>query len=397
MNQISGSDVRDAAVQQLIGDKEKAKEILKFALPAAQKRELSYDAAFVLGDAAAKTKDMKAAEIYMRVCADKAAKLQSLSKLADSYGTLIDYYNQYKQYGDTVRLCKELADLNTDDAKNRTVIQTASNEDGETEFEKPQKGFLLADRLRVYVYQTHVKALAKQGKYDQAIQKLDKEEVLIEPYTLGLKGWVLREAGKLDDAADVYEKAINELGKDKKFEIGELQFRYEVSNVYIDLKKIDEAAEHLEYLIKKRPESPVFYNDLGYVWADNNMKLKEAEKMIRKALELDRDRRKKRDGDKFDPNKDHDSGAYLDSLGWVLFKQKKTEQAKKWLSLAVEDKASRHIEIYDHLGDVLMALGEREAAVRAWEEGLKFVNEGRRDAERKASVEKKLEKAKGTK
>ena len=44
-----------------------------------------------------------------------------------------------------------------------------------------------------------------------------------------------------------------------------------------------------------------------------------------------------------------------------------------------------------------MTLGERESAIQAWEEGLKFVNEGRRDAERKASVEKKLEKAKASK
>ena len=158
-----------------------------------------------------------------------------------------------------------------------------SNAFGRTDFREPQEGFKLAERLRGDVYETHVKALAKMGKYDQAIQILDKEEILIEPFTLGIKGWVLREAGKLDASADVYEKAISELGKDEKFEIGELQFRYEVSNVYVDLKKIDQATEHLEYIIKKRPDSPIFYNDLGYIWADNNMRLEEAEKYIRKA------------------------------------------------------------------------------------------------------------------
>jgi tetratricopeptide (TPR) repeat protein len=397
LNQTTGGDVARGALQGLIDDKDKTKAILKFALPAAQKKELSYNSALVLGLAAADLKDMKTAEVYLRVCMDKAAKLQSPEKLRQSYGTLIDLYYDSKQYGDAVRLCKELAELNTDDGKDRDVIQTMTTAFGRTDFREPQKGFKLAERLRGDVYETHVKALAKQGKYDQAIQILDKEEILIEPFTQGLKGWVLREAGKLDAAADIYEKAISELGKDEKFEIGELQFRYEVSNVYVDLKKIDQATEHLEYIIKKRPDSPIFYNDLGYIWADNNMKLEEAEKLIRKALELDRGRRKKRDGAKFDPNKDQDSGAYLDSLGWVLFKQKKNEQAKKWLLLAIEDKSARHIEIYDHLGDVYMTLGERESAIQAWEEGLKFVNEGRRDAERKVAVEKKLEKAKASK
>ena len=102
LNQITGGDVREAAVKWLIDDKEKAKEILKSALPAAQKKELSYDAAFALGEVAAKMKDMKTAEIYLRVCGDKAAKLQSLRKLQESYGTLIDFYYDSKQYGDTV-------------------------------------------------------------------------------------------------------------------------------------------------------------------------------------------------------------------------------------------------------------------------------------------------------
>lgn len=401
LNQLTGAEATRGALQGLIDDQKHASVLLKFAMPAAQKKDLSYNAALTLGLAAAEMKDMKTAEVYLRVCMDKAAKLQSLEKLKQSYGMLIELYYDYKQYADSARICKELADLKTDDGKDRIVIQTMTNRFGSVDFREPQEGFKLALRMRPYVFEIHVKAVAKQGKYEQALAMLDKEiKGKGEWIDQHLKGWVLKEAGKLDEAADVYESVIQQIEKDGRLEDEEkdiyiLQYRYEVSNIYVDLKKIDQATEHLESIIKKRPNSPVFYNDLGFILADNNMRLEEAEKMIRKALELDRGLRKK--GPKFDPNKDQDSGAYLDSLGWVLFKQKKNEQAKKWLLLAVEDKASRHIEIYDHLGDVLMVLGEREAAIRAWEEGLKFVNENRRDAERKVSVEKKLEKAKGTK
>jgi tetratricopeptide (TPR) repeat protein len=122
------------------------------------------------------------------------------------------------------------------------------------------------------------------------------------------------------------------------------------------------------------------------------MKLEEAEKLIRKAIELDREQRKKKKG--FDPKTDHDSGAYLDSLGWVLYKQKKNEEARDWLLKAIEDKSAQHIEIYDHLGDVYLALGNRDEAVKAWTKGVEVASESRRDQERKAVVEKKLEKAK---
>ena len=59
-----------------------------------------------------------------------------------------------------------------------------------------------------------------------------------------------------------------------------------------------------------------------------------------------------------------DNGAYLDSLAWVLYKKKQYKEAKEILLKAVEDKESQHIEIYDHLGDVYLVLGEREAANR---------------------------------
>src|SRR5262249_57675543 len=118
------------------------------------------------------------------------------------------------------------------------------------------------------------------------------------------------------------------------------------------------------------------------------MNLDEAEKHIRKALEIDR---KKRKDAKVKPEEDRDNGAYLDSLGWVLYKQKKYKEAKEILLKAVEDKESQHIEIYDHLGDVYIALGDKAKAVEAWQKGLKhIIPSSKRDRERKAAVEKKI-------
>src|SRR2546423_347777 len=88
--------------------------------------------------------------------------------------------------------------------------------------------------------------------------------------------------------------------------------------------------------------------------------LKLVESLIRKALELDKAKRQKlrMKGD-LKAVDDHDNGAYLDSLGWVLFKQKKYKEAKEALLEAVKDKNSQHIEIYDHLGETYLMLGER--------------------------------------
>jgi len=161
------------------------------------------------------------------------------------------------------------------------------------------------------------------------------------------------------------------------------------------MKKVDKATDILQQLVKKKPEHPGYNNDLGYIWADNDINLEEAEKLIRKALDLDAGLRAKlRAAERLAPEDDHENGAYLDSLAWVLFKKKQYKEAKDILLKAVDDKDSQHIEIYDHLGDVYLALGETQKAVEAWRKGLEVVGEGRREAERKSIVEKKIEKNK---
>ena len=397
LNVLTGNDPMRGVLKALIDDKAHAKKLLDYGIPAAKNKELSYNGALVLGLTAAEMKDMKTAETYLRVCMDQGAKLQSFEKLKQSYGLLIELYFDYKQYKDSSRICKELLELNTDDGKDRVVIGLTDR----NEFGDPNERFDTARRLRPYIFEIFVKATAKQGKYDQAIKLVDGEIKRNDDwFDRELKAWVQKEAGKLEDAAETYEDVIKRIAKDERYKkkqkdalIGRI--RYDVSNVYIELKKIDRATDHLEFLLKSNPDSPVFYNDLGYIWADNDMKLDEAEKLIRKALELDRDRRKK--SETFDPKTDQDSGAYLDSLGWVLFKQKKHVEAKEQLLKAIEDKTAQHIEIFDHLGDVHMALGERDAALKAWQKGLEVATESRRDQERKSLVEKKIGKAKESK
>jgi len=110
--------------------------------------------------------------------------------------------------------------------------------------------------------------------------------------------------------------------------------------------------------------------------------------MIRKAL--DEDRKKRRDRSDLKPDEDKDNAAYLDSLGWVLFKKKKFQDAKKYLLEAIKDKEGQHIEIYDHLGDAHMALGEKGEALAIWKKALEIPATSKREQQRKAQVEKKL-------
>jgi tetratricopeptide (TPR) repeat protein len=396
LGQTTGDDTINAEIKALIGQPEKAKKLIAEAVDMAKAKDapLAYKAAYILGQVASELKELKSGEALLRVCTAQAAKLQSTKKILQSYGALIDMYYENKKFGASAKICRELLELKTGDGKQRIYYLAVPGRFGEPDFVEDED-FDAAKRLRPGVHRLMIQAIAKQGKFEQALKLVDNLIKADDNWQeRQLRAWVLREAGKFPEAAKAYEDVLQRIGKDATLDQEEKdsyaeRYRYILSNVYVDLKQIDKAEEQLRALIAKRPEEPAYYNDLGYILADHDLKIPEAEKLIRKALELDKAKRQKA---KVPPELDRDNGAYLDSLGWVLFKQKKYKEALEPLQEAVKDKASQHIEIYDHLGDTLMALGRRDEAIAAWRRGLELAGEGARERRIKSAVERKLEK-----
>lgn len=381
LNDITGQDSMETALRDLLSDKKKesTKKLLTVADRMARGKDqpFNYNAAFILARVAQELHDLQIAESMYRICVKDAAKLQSGQKLAQSFGGLIDTFYENKQYGKVVEFCREFLELKGDQTMNQTV-----------------------DRLRPVVMERLIQAMTRQGKIDEALKLTDTliglEDKETGWFSLQLKAWVLREGDRFEEAAKTYESVLDRLEKNAnlKDEIKERYIernRYLLSSVYVDLKKIDKATEHLQALLKKKPDDPTYNNDLGYIWADHDMNLVEAEKLIRKALEEDRKARKMIPD--LPPDEDKDNAAYLDSLGWVLFKQKKYEDARTQLLLAVKDKEGQHIEIYDHLGDVHMALKDKDKAIEVWKKGVESAGTTKREKDKKAQVEKKLKDA----
>ena len=238
-------------------------------------------------------------------------------------------------------------------------------------------------------------AIAKQGRIDEATKLANKFVQRYKGHWLAVEvlGMVQREAGDTEEAAKTYEKVLQSVQKEKGIKEEELKYytrkyRYVLSGIYMDMDNVEKASEQLKALLADDPDNPTFNNDLGYIWADHDMNLDEAEKMIRKALDEDRKQRRK-DPD-LKPEEDKDNAAYLDSLAWVLFKRKKYTEAKPLLIQAVKEEEGKHIEIYDHLAEVHLALGEKADAVAAWKKGLEVAGTSKREQQRKQEVVKKL-------
>lgn len=94
-------------------------------------------------------------------------------------------------------------------------------------------------------------------------------------------------------------------------------------------------------------------NDLGYTWADAGKNLDRAEEMVRFAV--------------FNEPR---QPAYLDSLGWVFYKQGKMEDAVYYLKLTQEFSNGEDPIIFDHLADALYRLGRKDEAGEYWKKAL---------------------------
>ncbi len=388
LNDLKDTDAMQAKLTELLKDKPAAKKLVQTAAKAQKqakgKKPFNYNAALVLAKVAHSVKDYDDADLFYEHAAELATKEKNGEDMLRAYEGLMDLFADQKKYDTVEEIARKMLDLK-----------------GGKEFEDA-KPFVL-ERL--------VQAKAKQGDTDEALRmaeglvQLDRDGW----YFLQLKGWVQREAGKTDDAITTYEDVLDKLDDakglkpDAKARI-KRNVRYILSGLHVDNKQIDKAAKQLQMLIKDDPDNPTYYNDLGFIWCDNDKNLDESEKLIRKALELDAKQRKKA---LEDPEKKKDltpddverlkkeNAAYVDSLGWVLYKKGKYAEAAKYLEQAAKDEdEGKHIEIWDHWADALVALGKKKEAVEVWQKALKFEDISPRDKERRKKVTQKMNKLK---
>jgi len=131
---------------------------------------------------------------------------------------------------------------------------------------------------------------------------------------------------------------------------------------YHRLKENLKAEGLLREILADDPDDVLVLNNLGYHLADQSRKLPEAETMIRRAIDLDREERLRVYG-----TPEVDRGTYLDSLGWVLFRKGELEPARELLSKASQlpDSAPDAV-VWDHLGDVQYRLNRKDEAKKSW-------------------------------
>jgi tetratricopeptide (TPR) repeat protein len=142
---------------------------------------------------------------------------------------------------------------------------------------------------------------------------------------------------RYDEALDLYGKYVKYRPDDESALLGRAE-------LLLRMGRLDDAVAQYRAAAERWPESAMSLNALGYTLADRTDEYREAEKLIRKALE-------------YDP----ESPAIIDSLGWVLFKRGEYEAALVELRRAYE-RLDDH-EVAAHMVETLVALDRRDEAL----------------------------------
>ena len=177
----------------------------------------------------------------------------------------------------------------------------------------------------------------------------------------------LARAGRDEDSVAVLRAAVAARPRDE-------ELLFALAAAYERVGQPEVAIAQMRALIALNPDHAEALNFVGYAYAEQGARLEDAEKLVRRALEL-----KPR------------SGHILDSLGWVLFRRGDARRAAEVLEQA-DALAGPDATILEHLGDAYRATSRPVDAAQAYRRALTNVAEElpSDQGKRRASLERKL-------
>lgn len=214
---------------------------------------------------------------------------------------------------------------------------------------------------------TRTLRLGKQAELLFALgEEAEAEERLAK--LLGRDGAENRlEAVRLLQVRERYSEAVPLLEELQRAAPDRVQLLFWLGAAYERTARHDEAEQAFRSLLEIDPDFAPALNYLGYMWADQGRNLDQALEMVDRAVAIE-----------------PDNGAYVDSLGWTLFRMGRHDRARVLLERAARLVPGDAV-ISEHLGDLYRAVGRPAEARVHYERALS------QDGENADEVSSKLE------
>jgi tetratricopeptide (TPR) repeat protein len=294
-------------------------------------------------------------EDAVRILSDAIAGLKGQSSgakpntLAILYEQLGRVYRDSGNYSAAARTFEDMGKLGPQEAKHAQLLLIETYRAGR-DLDKAiaiAKTAMSADPGDRELVATYAMLLAEKNQTDDAEKSLrsllkgtaDDREIYLDLAQVEERG--RRYPGAEKDVKTAIQMADQPADKEAA--------QFMLGAIYERQKKYEEAEEQFQKVLATNPQSAAVLNYYGYMLADRGVRLEEAAGMVQRAVQ-----------------QEPSNGAYLDSLGWVYFKQNKLPEAEEYLQKAVQ-RSSHDPTILGHLGDVYAKLGRTERAAELYE------------------------------
>lgn len=268
--------------------------------------------------------------------------------------TKISIIGGYLRAGNTAHNTKKAVELGEATVKTHPEEPQAHAIYGETlmkagKKEEAWKSFIKAKELDPTSYNLWMQVISLDTDLNQADSLVAHTEEALETFPNQALLWLYNGLGY--SLKKEYSKSVEVLEEGKKLSSGNpdllMQFNVQLADNYYYVKDYNKSDATFEEILKADSSNDHALNNYSYFLSLRKEKLELAKNMSEKLVK-----------------KYPDNPTYIDTYAWVLYQMRNFEEAKKYLEIAAEK--SENGTIWEHYGDVLYQLGQKEKAVEQW-------------------------------
>lgn len=188
-------------------------------------------------------------------------------------------------------------------------------------------------------------AQAQEKETEQAMEYFPSQ-----PAVYFFNGIAKNELKKYKEAIGAFETGLSMTVDNPSLEI---QFYSNLAESHYRLKHYSEMDTYFDKALELDPTNSLVLNNYAYYLSERGEKLDKAEEMSRLSLK-----------------KEPDNSSYLDTYGWIRYKQGNYKEAEEYVgkAMAIEKNSP---DVMEHYGDILYKLGRLDEAVSYWEKAKK--------------------------
>lgn len=192
-------------------------------------------------------------------------------------------------------------------------------------------------------------SLNQLKQYEKSIGALQRALSILpdDPAILGMYGSTLDAAGKSREAIEPLEKA-------RRLDPDDINHISTLAAIFDKLKLYQKSDSLYEVALQQFPNSALLKNNYAYSLAVRGIELERAKRLCEEALE-----------------EEPENGAYLDTMGWIYYQLGQYDLALDYVSRALKTR-DESAELYEHLGDIYLKLGNREKANESYLKALEL-------------------------